>query len=117
MQVHGLIILASTLDASSCRSIEIHHNSRLRNPSNLGHVTHTKRVIATSSFKTLKHHRENHRPYHLPGCASHTAKMRTYDDTFSGEKIYPGKVSSSTIYDHIEIVQMAVNHLIGLAGE
>ncbi|KAA8643435.1 60S ribosomal eL24 domain-containing protein [Aspergillus tanneri] len=26
-----------------------------------------------------------------PGCASPTFKMRTYDDSFSGQKIYPGK--------------------------
>jgi len=26
------------------------------------------------------------------GCASPTTKMRTYDDSFSGQKIYPGKV-------------------------
>jgi hypothetical protein len=26
------------------------------------------------------------------GCASPTFKMRTYDDSFSGQKIYPGKV-------------------------
>ncbi|KKK21733.1 hypothetical protein AOCH_007164, partial [Aspergillus ochraceoroseus] len=29
--------------------------------------------------------------YRQPGCASHTFKMRTYDDSFSGQKIYPGK--------------------------
>lgn len=29
---------------------------------------------------------------HSTGCASPTTKMRTYDDSFSGQKIYPGKV-------------------------
>ena len=34
---------------------------------------------------------------HQPGHASLIAIMRTYDDTFSGEKIYPGKVRRSII--------------------
>ena len=35
-----------------------------------------------------------------PGCASPTFKMRTYDDSFSGQKIYPGKVRSIPLFQY-----------------
>ena len=53
------------------------------------HVTHTSRC-------NREHHHgkgpATHPSYQRTGYASLTAIMRTYDDTFSGQKIYPGKV-------------------------
>jgi ribosomal protein L24E len=37
--------------------------------------------------------------------ASHVAKMRTYDDTFSATKIYPGKVRKSPTFHRISSKQ------------
>jgi hypothetical protein len=41
--------------------------------------------------------------------------MRTYDDSFSGQKIYPGKVRAATLSHrvlraHVEIAQRARQH-------
>ena len=51
------------------------------------HVTHTSRLNRDH------HHGKVEEPsIQQTGYASPTAIMRTYDDTFSGQKIYPGKV-------------------------
>lgn len=47
-----------------------------------------QRSFATNTGKEAGHD-TNHTP-------SDVAKMRTYDDTFSGQKIYPGKVRRTT---------------------
>ncbi len=67
----------------------------------LDHLTHTKRI-------TVHFHHSRRRPTtvkpnnsHSKGFAFYTAKMRTYEDTFSGDKIYPGKVGfQSTVHLH-----------------
>lgn len=51
------------------------------------HVTHTCRSGEIIVRFTIDNFESHH-----PGHASQIAVMRTYDDTFSGEKIYPGKV-------------------------
>ena len=56
------------------------------------HVTHI--FPQPPNRSALRHRRlESHQPGH----ASQIAVMRTYDDTFSGEKIYPGKVRRSIL--------------------
>jgi hypothetical protein len=52
----------------------------------------------TNHFLAHERHRaSNLHPQKLSAEAYATAKMRTYDDTFSGEKIYPGKVGTALI--------------------
>lgn len=40
--------------------------------------------------------------------------MRTYDDAFSGQKIYPGKVRSNTLYRNSDLGAMGERNLCGI---
>lgn len=76
----------------SCRAWASLRASESRD-TQLASKPHTKLLPSlTLSRKRVNSQRRQHFNLVHAGCASPQLKMRTYDDSFSGQKIYPGKV-------------------------
>ncbi|RAK90660.1 60S ribosomal protein L24a [Aspergillus costaricaensis CBS 115574] len=80
-------LMESVAESMSARPVAEYARTRVAETSS-ARVSHEQLAAETASTQPPNANRQ-----HLvsTGCASQTFKMRTYDDSFSGQKIYPGK--------------------------